>query len=34
MDRAQKGTFQKAGFPLAEPVEEFGRKKWHIKAGE
>ena len=25
-------TFQKAGFPLAETVEEFGRKKWHIEA--
>jgi proteasome accessory factor B len=23
-------TFQTAGFPLAETVEEFGRKKWHI----
>jgi predicted DNA-binding transcriptional regulator YafY len=26
-------TFQAAGFPLKETVEEFGRKKWHIEAG-
>ena len=23
-------TFQAAGFPMVETVEEFGRKKWHI----
>jgi predicted DNA-binding transcriptional regulator YafY len=23
-------TFQVAGFPLVETVEDFGRKKWHI----
>ncbi len=23
-------TFQAAGFPLVEAVEDFGRKKWHI----
>jgi predicted DNA-binding transcriptional regulator YafY len=26
-------TFQAAGFPLQETVEDFGRKKWHIDAG-
>jgi predicted DNA-binding transcriptional regulator YafY len=26
-------TFQAAGFPLKETVEQFGRKKWHIDAG-
>ena len=27
-------TFQAAGFPLKETVEEFGRKKWHIEEGK
>ena len=27
-------TFQSAGFPLVETVEDFGRKKWHIEAGK
>jgi proteasome accessory factor B len=27
-------TFQAAGFPLTETVEEFGRKKWHIEEGK
>lgn len=27
-------TFQTAGFPLKEVVEEFGRKKWRIEAGK
>ena len=27
-------TFQAAGFPLKETVEEFGRKKWHIEGGK
>lgn len=25
-------TFQTAGFPIREKVEEFGRKKWHVDA--
>ena len=25
-------TFQTAGFPIREKVEEFGRKKWHVEA--
>ena len=27
-------TFQAAGFPVKETVEEFGRKKWRIEAGK
>ena len=27
-------TFQKAGFPIAETVEEYGRKKWRIEPGK
>ena len=26
-------TFEKAGFPLKETVGEFGRKTWHLEAG-
>jgi len=26
-------TFQAAGFPLKETIEQFGRKKWHVEAG-
>lgn len=32
--RRDLDTFQQSGFPLAESIEDHGRKKWHVEPGK